>query len=587
MSVIGSKFEARKIVIVGGVAGGMSAAARARRLSEKSEIIVLERSGYVSYANCGLPYFLGGEIQSQDQLIVVTPDALKNKLNLDIRVHNEVIEIDTEAKVISIKDTTTQKIYQENFDDLILSVGAAPIRPNVPGIDLPGLFTLRSIEDIETIQSWFEIQKPRTAVVAGGGFIGLEMAEQLVRRGLEVTLIDSKEHVLAPLDIEMAEIVHNELRKHGVKIVLSKPIKGFSAPGEVTTNRENIPKSCFVLAGDHEPIAADLVILGLGIRPEITLASKAGLTIGERGGIRVNEHLQSSKQNIWAVGDAIEVRNPINDSWTLIALGGPANRQGRMVADNIFGAKEIYSGTIGTAILRVFDLAVASVGLNEEQLKLSNIPYEAINLHPSHHASYYPGAQRLDMKVLFRKETGVLLGAQVIGKEGVDKRIDVLATAIKAGMTIRDLAELELAYAPPFGSAKDPINLAGMAGSNVLDSLTEQVQWHQVDALSAGGALIVDVRTQKERNRGFIEGSLHIPLPELRKRVSEIPAGKEIVTYCQSGQRSYNAFRFLAQNGFSVRNLSGGYLTWSSKQSMNENQEALHQSKSKVSGVCK
>jgi len=585
MSVIGSKFEARKIVIVGGVAGGMSAAARARRLSEKSEIIVLERSGYVSYANCGLPYFLGGEIQSQDQLIVVTPDALKNKLNLDIRVHNEVIEIDTEAKVISIKDTTTQKIYQENFDDLILSVGAAPIRPNVPGIDLSGLFTLRSIEDIETIQSWFELQKPRTAVVAGGGFIGLEMAEQLVRRGLEVTLIDSKEHVLTPLDIEMAEIVHNELRKHGVKLILGKPIKGFRAPGELTTNKENIPKSSWVLAGDNEPLSADLVILGLGIRPDVELARKAGLSIGERGGIRVNEHLQSSKQNIWAVGDAIEVCNPINDSWTLIALGGPANRQGRMVADNIFGAKEIYSGTIGTAILRVFDLAVASVGLNEEQLKSSNISYEAINLHPSHHASYYPGAQRLDMKVLFRKETGELLGAQVIGKEGVDKRIDVLATAIKAGMTIRDLAELELAYAPPFGSAKDPINLAGMAGSNVLDGLTEQVQWYQVDALSDSGAVIVDVRTQKERDRGFIGGSLHIPLPELRKRVSEIPAGKEIVTYCQSGQRSYNASRFLAQKGFSVRNLSGGYLTWSAMQFMNEKKEALQQSKPKVSGV--
>lgn len=586
MSVSGIKFKAKKIVIVGGVAGGMSAAARARRLSENSEIIVFERSGHVSYANCGLPYFVGGEIQSQEQLIVVTPDALKNKLNLDIRVHHEVIKIDTRAKIISVKDTTTQKIYQENYDELILSVGAAPIRPNVPGIDLPGLFTLRSIEDIEVIQSWFEIQKPRTAVVAGGGFIGLEMAEQLVRRGLEVTLIDSKDHVLAPLDIEMAEIVHDELRKHGVKLILGKSIKGFRASGEVATGRENVPKSCFVLAGDHEPIPADLVILGLGIRPDVELARKAGLTIGERGGIRVNEYLQSSDQNIWAVGDAIEVRNPINDSWTLIALGGPANRQGRMVADNIFGAKEIYSGTIGTAILRVFDLAVASVGLNEEQLKSSNIPYEAINLHPSHHASYYPGAQRLDMKVLFRKETGVLLGAQVIGKEGVDKRIDVLATAIKAGMTMRDLAELELAYAPPFGSAKDPINLAGMAGSNVLDGLTDQVQWHQVDALSASGALIIDVRTQKERERGYIGGSLHIPLPELRRRISEIPAGKEIVTYCQSGQRSYNASRFLAQNGFSVRNLSGGYLTWSSKQFMNENQEVLHQSKPKVSGVC-
>jgi NADPH-dependent 2,4-dienoyl-CoA reductase/sulfur reductase-like enzyme/rhodanese-related sulfurtransferase len=573
----GSDVPARKIVIVGGVAGGMSAAARARRLSEDSEIIVLERSGYVSYANCGLPYFLGGEIQSQEQLIVVTPDALKNKLNLDVRVHHEVIEIDAKAKMVSVRETTTERIYQESYDDLILSVGAAPIRPRVPGIDLPGLFTLRSIEDVESIQSWFEIQRPRTAVVAGGGFIGLEMAEQLVHRGLDVTLIDGKDQVLAPLDIEMAELVHKELSKHDIKLVLGSSIEGFRAPGEIAGAAEDAPKSCWVLAREHEPMPADLVILGLGIRPEVTLARTTGLTIGERGGIRVDEHLQTSSPNIWAVGDAIEVRNPVNGEWTLIALGGPANRQGRIAANNIFGAKQSYDGTIGTAILRVFDLTVVSVGLNEVQLKSSSIPYEAIFVHPSHHASYYPGAERLDMKVLFHKETGTLLGAQVIGKEGVDKRIDVLATAIKARMTIRDLSELELAYAPPFGSAKDPINLAGMAGTNVLDGLTEQVQWHQVLALAKGGAVIIDVRSRGERAKGFIDGSLHIPLPELRKRLSEVPVGKEIVTYCQSGQRSYNASRFLKQNGFSVKNLSGGYLTWNSMQ-LGKKEELDHQS---------
>jgi NADPH-dependent 2,4-dienoyl-CoA reductase/sulfur reductase-like enzyme/rhodanese-related sulfurtransferase len=570
MRVKGTDVPAKKIVIVGGVAGGMSAAARARRLSEDSEIIVLERSGYVSYANCGLPYFLGGEIQSQDKLIVVTPDALKNKLNLDIRVHHEVVAIDAKAKVISVRETTTERTYEESYDELILSVGAAPIRPNVPGIDLPGLFTLRSIEDVESIQSWFELQKPRNAVIAGGGFIGLEMAEQLVRRGLNVTLIDGKDQVLAPLDIEMAELVHIELRQHDVKLVLGKPIEGFRAPGEVAAAAEDVPKSCWVLAGKHEPIPADLVILGLGIRPEVTLARKAGLTIGERGGIRVNENLQTSSPNIWAVGDAIEVRNPVNSAWTLIALGGPANRQGRIAADNIFGSNETYDGTLGTAILRVFDLTVASVGLNEVQLKSSTIPYEAIYLHPSDHASYYPGAERLDMKVLFHRETGLLLGAQVIGKEGADKRIDVLATAMKARMTIRDLSELELAYAPPFGSAKDPINLAGMAGTNVLDGLTEQVQWYQVPALSKGESLLIDVRTRAERDRGYIAGSLHIPLPELRKRLSEIPEAKEIVTYCQSGQRSYNASRFLKQKGFKVKNLSGGYLTWKSMQPQGE-----------------
>ncbi len=577
MRVIGSGVPARKIVIVGGVAGGMSAAARARRLSEDSEIIVLERSGHVSYANCGLPYFLGGEIQSQDDLIVATPGALKNKLNIDIRVHNEVVEIDAQAKVVSVRETTTQKIYQESYDDLILSVGAAPIRPKVPGIDLPGLFTLRSIEDVEAIQSWFEIHKPHTAVVAGGGFIGLEMAEQLARRGLDVTLIDGKDQVLTPIDPEMAELVHNELRRHGVTLVLGKPIEGFRSTADSAKATNDLPKSCWVVAGDHEPMPADLVILGLGIRPEVTLARKAGLAIGERGGIRVNEHLQTSSPNIWAVGDAIEVRNPISESWTLIALGGPANRQGRIAADNIFGANEVYDGTVGTAILRVFDLTVASVGLNEQQLQSSNIPYEPIYVHPSHHASYYPGAERLDMKVLFQRDTGALLGAQVIGKKGADKRIDVLAVAITARMTIRDLSELELAYAPPFGSAKDPINLAGMAGTNVLDGLSEQLQWHQVPALSTDGVSLLDVRTSSERDRGYIAGSLHIPLPELRKRLSEIPAGKEIVTYCQSGQRSYIAYRLLKQKGFSVRNLSGGYLTWKSMQSEERKEGVVHQ----------
>lgn len=574
MKANGTDAKAKKIVIVGGVAGGMSAAARARRISEDSQIIIFERSGYVSYANCGLPYYLGGEIESQDDLIVVTPEALKNKLNLDIRTSSEVVSIDPQSKVVSVKELNTNKIYDESYDELILSVGAAAIRPKVPGIDLPGLFSLRSIEDVETIQSWVESQNPRTVVIAGGGFIGLEMAEQFVRRGLDVTLIDGKDQVLAPIDPEMAQLVHKELREHGVKLVLGQSIKGFLPPEGVG---EEIPKSCWVLAGDHQPISADLVILGLGVRPEVALAREAGLTIGERGGIRVNEYLETSAAHIWAVGDTIEVRNPISNTWTLIALGGPANRQGRIVADNIFGAKKSYGGTLGTAILRVFDLTVACVGLNEGLLQASKTPYETIYLHPSHHASYYPGAERLDMKVLFHKESGALLGAQVVGKEGADKRIDVLATAIKAGMTIRDLSELELAYAPPFGSAKDPINLAGMAGTNVLDGLVEQVQWHQIGALESAKTCLVDVRTKGERERGFIPGSIHIPLPELRNRLSEIPKGKEIVTYCQSGQRSYNASRLLRQNGYSVRNLSGGYLTWNTMQPANARMEVLPQ----------
>ncbi|MFA6211146.1 MAG: FAD-dependent oxidoreductase [Candidatus Obscuribacterales bacterium] len=569
-----SSVRAKKIVIIGGVAGGMSAAARARRLSDDSEIIVFERSGFVSYANCGLPYFVGGEIESQDKLIVVTPDALKKKLNLDIRINQEVVAIDVEVKLVTVKERLSENTYQESYDDLVLAVGAAAIRPAVPGIDLPGLFALRSIEDVESIQSWFESHNPRTAVVAGGGFIGLEMAEQLVRRGLDVTLIDSKDQVLAPLDVEMAELVHKELTKQGVKIVLGQAINCFLAPGAPVTHTESkveaasehAPKSCWVVAGQHKPIHADIVILGLGIRPEVSLARGAGLTIGDRGGIRVDENLRTSAPNVWAVGDAIEVRNPVSDSYTLIALGGPANRQGRIVADNILGAHEVYAGTLGTAILRVFDLTVASVGLNEVQLKSSSIPYEAVHVHPTQHAGYYPGAERLNIKVLFHKETGRILGAQIVGQEGVDKRIDVLATAMKAGMTIRDLAELELAYAPPFGSAKDAINLAGMTGTNVLDGFSEQVQWHQINELIKEGSCIVDVRSSGERERGFIAGSIHIPLPDLRQRFSEIPAEKEIITYCQSGQRSYNAACLLKQNGFRVKNLSGGFLTWSSMQ---------------------
>ncbi len=572
-----SSVKAQKIVIVGGVAGGMSAAARARRLSEGSEIIVFERSGFVSYANCGLPYFVGGEIESQDQLLVATPEGLKKKLNLDIRINQEVVSIDAEAKLVTVKDRLNETTYQESYDHLVLAMGAAAIRPTVPGIDFPGLFALRNIEDVESIQSWFEAHNPRTAVVAGGGFIGLEMAEQLVRRGLDVTLVDSKDQVLAPLDIEMAELVHKELAKQGVKIILGKAIKGFLAPGAQASEgespegnagsaAEHTPKSCWVLAGQHKPIHADIVVLGLGIRPEVALARNAGLTIGERGGIRVDENLRTSAANIWAVGDAIEVRNPISGSYTMIALGGPANRQGRIVADNILGANEKYKGTLGTAILRVFDLTVASVGLNEMQLKLSNIVYDAVHVHPTQHAGYYPGAERLNIKVLFHKETGRLLGAQIVGQEGVDKRIDVLATAMKAGLSIRDLAELELAYAPPFGSAKDAINLAGMTGTNVLDGFSEQVQWHQIDELGQAGYCIVDVRSKGEREHGFIPGSIHIPLPDLRKRISEIPAEKQIITYCQSGQRSYNAACLLKQNGFRVKNLSGGYLTWSSMQ---------------------
>lgn len=558
---VGSSEIITKVVIVGGVAGGMSAAARARRLSEKAQIIVLERSGHVSYANCGLPYYLGKEIESEGSLLLQTPATLKDRFNLDVRAHSEVIDIDPQAKSVTIKNQKTQETYKETYDDLILAVGAAAIRPQVAGIDLPGIFTLRNIEDMQAIERWIEQKNPQNVVIAGGGFIGLETAEQFRRRGMEVTLIDSSDQVLTPLDPEMAAIVHQELQKHKVQLVLSSPIKEFRAR---SNEDAHAPLSCWTIAGEQAPIASDLVILGLGIRPEITLAQKAGLTIGERGGIRVDRHLQTSVANIWAVGDAIEVVQPVDKQFTRIALGGPANRQGRIVAGNIFGHHEVYDGTLGTAILRIFDLTVALVGLNESQVKQAKIPFEKTYLHPSQHAGYFPGAERLDLKVLFHKETGVLLGAQIIGREGVDKRIDILATALKARLTVKDLADLELAYAPPFGSAKDPINLLGMIAGNVLAGFVTQVQWHELPGSPADQYCLLDVRSRREREAGLIAGSLNIPLPELRKSLDKIPVNKTVIVYCQSGQRSYYACRFLQQNGFAVKNLAGGYLTWKS-----------------------
>ncbi|MBX3150147.1 FAD-dependent oxidoreductase [Candidatus Obscuribacterales bacterium] len=554
--------QATKIVIVGGVAGGMSAAARARRLSEQAEIVVFERGEYVSYANCGLPYLLGGEIKSKDKLLVVKEPDLRKKLKLDIRANSEVVSIDPKAKKVSVRDLASGRHYEESYDELILAVGAAPIKPPIPGIDRPGIFSVRSIHDIEMIEAWIKQHKPKDVVVAGGGFIGLETAEQLRNLGLNVTIIDGKKQVLTPVDPEMAELVHAELREHGIQLILGSPISEFVEPHKISCIYP-APKSCWVQAGENSPVPADLVILGLGVRPETKLAHDAGIEIGKRGGIRVNAHLQTSTPHIWAVGDAIEVKHPTNNAWTLIALGGPANRQGRIVADNIFGNTRTYDGTIGTAILRVFELAAASVGLNEQTLKDDKIPYETVFIHPSHHAGYYPGAERLDMKVMFHRETGKLLGAQVVGKNGADKRIDVIATAMKAGLTIRDLAELELAYAPPFGSAKDPINLAGMVGTNILDGLNTQESWSDLDEeLECDDICIIDVRTSAERKLGYIPNSVHIPLPDLRERIADVPPGKKVVTYCQSGQRSYMAYRLLSQKGFKAKNLAGGFLTW-------------------------
>ncbi|MFA5508356.1 MAG: FAD-dependent oxidoreductase [Vulcanimicrobiota bacterium] len=545
----------KKIVIVGGVAGGMSTAARLRRLDEEVDIVVLERTGYVSFANCGLPYYLGQEIEKFDDLVLQSPETLFARFRLDVRVLHEVTGIDPVAQTVSGINLKTEEKFELPYHQLVLSVGAQPIKPPIPGLELPGVFTLRNLEDTATIEHWIESKTPRQAVVVGGGYIGLEMAEQLHRRGLQVHLVDAAPQTLPPFDPEMAELVHRELEKNEVELHLNSPLKRIEQQAGGLVGK--------VVAGEAR-ISADLVILGLGVRPDTALAKAAGLELGGRG-IQVNDRMQTSVPNIWAVGDAIEVLNPISGEQVLIALGGPANRQGRIVANNICGIEDRYNGTIGTAILRVFDLQVGATGLKEAQLQQAGLPYEALYLHPKHHAGYYPGAESIAIKFLFDPSTGKIYGAQAIGKAGVDKRIDVIATAILAGMTANELADLELAYSPPFGAAKDPINLIGMMAENLSQGLLKQIQWHQLPDLDPASHFLLDVRSTGEVGQGTIEGSVHIPLSELRDRLDEIPKSKEIVVFCQSGQRSYFASRLLALNGFQVKNLSGAYLTYQSK----------------------
>jgi NADPH-dependent 2,4-dienoyl-CoA reductase/sulfur reductase-like enzyme/rhodanese-related sulfurtransferase len=548
----------RKLLIVGGVAGGATAAAHARRLSEDAEIIVFERGPYVSFANCGLPYYVGGEIQGRQDLLLQTPESLKARFNLDVRIRSEVTAIDPEKRQVEIHDLDSNKTYQLHYDDLILSTGAVPVKPPIPGIDREGHFSVRGIPDVERITTWIDKTQARRAVVVGGGFIGLEMVEQLHGRGIEVAVVEALPQVMASFDEEMAQWLHQELGVHNVNLHLSDAVGRFDAPSE----NEPAAASVVVLKSGVR-LPADLVILALGVRPEITLAKAAGLELGELGGIRVNEQLQTSDPNIWALGDAIEVRDCVTGNWNWVPLAGPANRQGRIVAENVLGGSLKYPCTLGTAIVRLFDLTAASTGANEKQLLKTGVSYEAVHLHPSSHAGYYPGAHRLAMKILFTPDDGKLLGAQIIGQEGVDKRIDVLATALKAGMAVHDLEDLELAYAPPFGSAKDPVNLAGMVAQHIIEGEVRNAQWYENPKPNPDNTIYLDVRENEEReNDGFIPGSVHIPLAELRARSSELPKDGEIIVYCQTGQRSYFASRILIQKGFKVRNLSGGYRTW-------------------------
>jgi NADPH-dependent 2,4-dienoyl-CoA reductase/sulfur reductase-like enzyme/rhodanese-related sulfurtransferase len=538
----------KKIVIVGGVAGGMSAATRLRRLDNDAQITVLERSGYVSYANCGLPYYIGGVIEKESSLLLQTPESLHKRFNLDVRTQSEVVQIDTKSKSVKVRSLSTQEEHEMPYDKLVLSPGATPIVPPIKGIERA--FTLRTVEDTKKIHDQV-IKEPKSAVVIGGGFIGLEMVENLVHRGIPTTLVEASNQVLAPLDPEMSILVAEELRKHGVDVRLN------------ATAVEVLESS--VRLSDGGSVSGDLVILAIGVRPDTKLASMAQLEIGARGGILVNDFGQTSNGDIYALGDAVEKTDALDDSASLIPLANIANRQGRLIADHLCGTKVRAVKSIGTAIVKVFDLAVAVTGWNEKRLKAAGINYETVHIHPGSHAGYFPGAETMSLKLLFSPDTGEIFGAQGIGKDGVDKRIDVIATAIRGGIKAQELLELELAYAPPFGSAKDPVNMLGYIANNIVNGTTKFAQWHEIDEYAKNGYVLLDVRTPEECARGTIPNFLNIPVDEIRARHHEIKSKKVLVT-CQVGQRGHTATMLLKNLGFEAVNLDGGYLLWSKTQ---------------------
>lgn len=542
-----------KLVIVGGVAGGATAAARARRVSEDAEIVVFERGEYISFANCGLPYYIGNVIKKRAHLLLATPKEFKQRYNIDVRIFSEVVDLNAKEKTVEIKNTVTGEKYKESYDRLILSPGAEPIKPPLEGIELENIFHLRNIPDSDRIKKIVDERNPRRAVVVGGGFIGLEMAENLTERGVKTTIVEILDQVMPSLDYEMATLIHDHLEAKNVELELENGVKSFSKASDrmlVTTQK----------GGEIE---CDLVLLSLGIRPENTLAIQADLKIGPTGGIAVDDTMRTSDPNIYAVGDAVEVRDIVTGFPTLTALAGPANKQARIAADNALGRKSIFTGTLGTSVVKVFDMVLASTGANEKFLKKHDIPYLVSYTHSGSHAGYYPGATNTSIKILFSPGTGKVLGAQIVGKIGVDKRIDVLATAIRAKMTVFDLQELELAYAPPYSSAKDPINICGFVAANILKGDMEIAHWSELDALQKNGEVLIDLRTQFELNHmGKIEGALHIPIDNLRSRLSELDKQKNYIPFCAIGFRGYLAHRILVQNGFKSRNLSGGFMTY-------------------------
>ncbi len=542
-----------KTVIIGGVAGGASAAARLRRLDESAEIIVLERSGYVSYANCGLPYYVGGVIEDRNKLTLQGPESFRERFNIDVRVRNEAISIDTASKTVTVRRLDDGSEYVESYDYLILSPGAKALRPDLPGIDDPRVMTLRTVEDALCMRDYVVERKPRSAVVAGGGYIGLEVAENLVEMGIEVTMVQRPKQVLPPIDPEMAAELHRNLRSHGIGLRLGTAAVGFRTDDRLA-----------VELGTGEILETDMAVIALGVTPDTKLAADAGLELGMKGSILVDDHMRTSAPDVYAVGDAVQVKNSVTGEDALIALAGPANRQGRIAADNICGMDSTYIGSQGSSVIKVFEQTVGMTGLNERSAKNAGIQYEKIYLYSAPHATYYPGGRNMSIKILFEKDSGKVIGSQIIGYEGVDKRTDVLATAIRAEMTYEDLAELDLSYAPPYSSAKDPVNMAGFVMENVSNGLMKQFFWDQVDGkICDPGVTVLDTRTDHEYAESHIEGVRHIPLDSIRDRMSEIDAGKPIYVMCHSGLRSYIAARILSQNGFDCYNLAGGYRLYS------------------------
>ena len=539
-----------KVLIVGGVAGGATAAARIRRLDETAEITVFERSGYISYANCGLPYYIGGVITDPEELTLQTPESFFSRFRINMKVHHEVTAIHPNQKTISVRNLETGEEFEESYDKLLLSPGAKPTQPRLPGVGIKKVFTLRTVEDTFHIKEYINKYQPKSAVLSGGGFIGLELAENLKELGMDVTIVQRPKQLMNPFDADMASLIHSEMRKHGVKLVLGHTVEGF----------EEKDGGIDILLKDEMPLHADMVVLAIGVTPDTHLAKEAGLELGIKGSIVVNDRMETSVPDIYAAGDAVQVKHYVTGQEALISLAGPANKQGRIIADNICGGDSRYPGSQGSSVIKVFDMTAATTGMNETNARKAGLDVDTVILSPMSHAGYYPGGKVMTMKVVFEKETYRLLGAQIVGYEGVDKRIDVLATAIHAGMKATELKDLDLAYAPPYSSAKDPVNMAGFMIDNISKGILKQWHLEEVDLLPRDGSVtLLDVRTVREYGNGHIEGFKNIPVDELRERLDEIEKDKPVYVICQSGLRSYIGTRILEGNGYKAYNFSGGF----------------------------